>query len=381
MLIAFAAVPLVIWIYLLFGRGWFWRVSKQMRPMGLPFVEGREVVAAVPARNEGDSIGKAISSLLQQQIEPPLRVVMVDDASTDGTADAARAAAEELHATEQLVVLKGQPLEPGWTGKLWALAQGVDRALESAPDYLLFTDADIVHAPKSVAGLIAVAEAYDCDLASYMVKLANRSFAENALIPAFVFFFLMLYPPLWIANPKARTAGAAGGCILIRPEALRRIGGIRAIRNEVIDDCSLANAVKTSGGRLWMGLTEETRSIRNYSSFREIEHLISRTAFSQLRHSTGLLVGTIAGLFITYIAPITLLFCGRIVPLVLAAAAWLLMSVAYIPMVRFYELPVWWSLALPAIAVFYAGATIHSAISYWKGKGGQWKGRIQDANR
>ncbi len=381
MLIVFAALPLVIWIYLLLGRGWFWRVSRHMRPTELPHVEGRHVIAVVPARNEAESIGKAISSLLQQRVEPPLRVVMVDDASTDGTADAARTAAEELNATEQLIILEGQPLEPGWTGKLWALAQGVDCALQFAPDYFLFTDADVVHSPTSVPGLIAVAEACGCDLGSYMVRLANQSLAENALVPAFVFFFLMLYPPLWIANPNARTAGAAGGCILIRPEALRRIGGIGAIRSEVIDDCSLARAVKASGGRVWMGLTEEACSIRRYGSFREIGYLISRTAFSQLRHSTGLLVGTIIGLFITYIAPIALLFSERSLPILLGAVGWLLMSVAYRGMVRFYGLPVWWSLTLPAIAVFYAGATIHSAITYWKGKGGQWKGRIQDLNR
>ncbi len=381
MLVIVAAVPLLIWSYLLFGRGGFWRVSKHLRPGGLPPTYGKRVVAVIPARNEAEAIGRAVTSLLRQHIEPALQIVMVDDASSDGTAGVARAAAEKLNAQERLIVLTGQPLEPDWTGKLWALAQGASFAETFAPDYLLFTDADIVHATTSVTGLVAMAEAYQCDLTSCMVRLANQTFAEDAMIPAFVFFFLMLYPPAWIANPKAKTAGAAGGCILIRPEALRRIGGIGAIAGEVIDDCALARAVKHSGGRIWMGLTAETHSIRSYGSFGEIEQMISRTAFNQLRHSVVLLVATVFGLLITYVLPIVLLFSGRGIPMLLGAGAWLLMSIAYAPIVRFYGLSFLWSFGLPPIAVFYLGATIHSAVNYWRGKGGEWKGRPQDVKR
>lgn len=381
MLVVLAAIPVLIWIYLLFGRGGFWRVSKLLRPYGLPRAPGKRVVAVVPARNEAETIGRAITSLLGQEIEPALRVVLVDDASSDETAGVARAAAERLNAQERLIVLSGQPLEPGWTGKLWALAQGIDSAETFAPDYLLFTDADIVHAKAGVAGLVAVAESYHCELASYMVRLATETFAENALIPAFVFFFLTLYPPAWIANPKAITAGAAGGCILIRPEALKRIGGIQAISGEVIDDCALARAIKRNGARIWMGLTDEASSIRSYGTFGEIGHMISRTAFNQLRHSAALLVATVLGLLITYVLPIALLFSGRRTPTLLGLAAWLLMSVAYAPMVSFYGRSLLWSFALPVIAVFYISATIHSAVNYWRGKGGEWKGRAQDVKR
>ncbi len=368
--ISAASLSLLIWIYLVFFDGRFWRVPKTPIPTNIPL---RRIVVIIPARNEADVIATSISSLLQQDTPP--HIILIDDASTDGTAQAARTVADE----SRLTILTGAPLPPGWTGKLWAVHQGAQEALKDQPDYLLFTDADIRHHPHSIAELVSKAETDHLDLASYMVRLSTQNFAERALIPAFVYFFLQLYPPSWIANPANKTAGAAGGCILLKPEALARIGGHAAIRRQIIDDCSLARAVKSSGGNIWMGLTANTQSIRPYSGFSEIGRMISRSAFNQLRHSTLLLAGTLAGLAITYVVPIAALFSGQPIAAILGLAAWLLMSISYAPMIRFYKLPLIWAAALPLIALFYAAATFHSAIQYWRGQGGTWKGRIQDA--
>ena len=370
-----AALSLLIWIYLVFGRGSFWRIAASQSKAITPT---RKVMAVIPARNEADVIGDAIASLLTQDFPAALHVVLVDDASSDGTASVARQSAQKIGRAEFLTVVTGAPLPPGWTGKLWAVSQGTQVALQLQPDYLLFTDADIRHHSRSVAELVAQAEAEQLDLASYMVLLSTYNFAEKALIPAFVYFFLQLYPPQWIASARHQTAGAAGGCILIKPAALARIGGHAAIRGQIIDDCSLAHAVKSSGGKIWMGLTAQTHSLRPYSGFAEIGRMISRSAFNQLRHSTLLLAGTLFALAVTYVVPLAALFSGRPVAEILGAFALLLTSLSYAPMIRFYRLPLFWAFSLPLVAIFYAGATLHSAIQYWRGNGGAWKGRIQD---
>lgn len=369
-----AAIPLLIWIYLLFFRGGFWRVSRHLPRSAGARQSQKRIIAVVPARNEAAGIDTAVTSLLTQN----LPVVLVDDGSTDGTAALALAAAEKIDKPNLLTVLESRPLPPAWTGKLWAVSQGIEQAMSFSPDYLLLTDADIQHGPRSVAELLERAEAGGYDLTSYMVKLACITTAEKSLIPAFVYFFLQLYPPAWISSSRRRTAGAAGGCMLVRSDMLQRIGGIAPIRSEVIDDCALARAVKRSGGRVWLGLTHSTTSSRFYGTFEEIGRMISRTAFNQLHHSTLLLIGTILGLFLTYLLPPLLLFSARLAPTVFGFAAWLLMSISYYPMVRFYGRSVLWSVCLPGIAAFYAGATIYSAISYWCGRGGEWKGRVQD---
>jgi hopene-associated glycosyltransferase HpnB len=374
--ITVAALSLLIWSYLVFARGGFWRVGA-MPSCNLRSV--RRVVAVVPARNEADVIGEALTSLFTQYFVAPLQIVLVDDGSSDGTADVARSVAGRLGREKDLTILTGAPLPGGWTGKLWAVSQGAQEALKQRPDYLLFTDADIRHDGRNVADLIAKAEADRLDLASYMVRLSTKNFAEQALIPAFVYFFLQLYPPAWTAAPDKKTAGAAGGCILLRPSALARIGGHAAIRGQIIDDCALARAIKSSGGRIWMGVTPVTQSIRPYSGFAEIGRMISRSAFNQLQHSVWLLAGTLLGLAVTYLVPIAALFSGQIIAARLGLAAWLLMSLSYAPMIRFYRLPPFWAFALPLIAIFYAAATFHSALQYWRGKGGPWKGRVQDA--
>jgi hopene-associated glycosyltransferase HpnB len=259
---------------------------------------------------------------------------------------------------------------------MWALSQGVERAAVFAPEYFLFTDADIVQTSNSIRSLVAFAQSGSHDLVSMMVKLRCSSRAERALIPAFVFFFFMLYPPKWVNSREYRTAAAAGGDILVRVDALARIGGIAAIRNELIDDCALARQIKRNG-TVWLGLTRSAESIRKYETFGVLGRMISRNAFYQLRHSVWLLIGTFLALAITYLVPPVLVFFGAWATL-LGAAAWILMSITFWPMVRFYSLSPLWVPLLPLMAAFYMGATLHSAIQYWLGRGGEWKGRIQD---
>ena len=371
-------ISLLAWLYLILAHGRFWRVRRLGAPKLPPAKITAAIAVVIPARNEADVIGTAVRSLLRQTCADSLRIFVVDDNSTDGTAEAARQAANELSQAEQLTVLAGRSLPDGWTGKLWAVQQGIEQALTLHPQFLLLTDADIEHAPDNLATLIALAESGGYDLVSFMVKLHCRSLAEKFLLPAFVFFFFLLYPPEWIRDPRRKTAGAAGGCMLIRPVALERIGGIAAIRQEIIDDCALARAVKSTGGKVWLGVTGETRSLRPYNSLGEIEHMIARTAFNQLRHSAWLLLGAIAGMTLLYLLPLAMLASGRLLLAAIGGAAYLLMSAMYFPMVRFYGLNPLWALTLPLSAVFYMGATIHSAMKFWRGRGGEWKGRAQD---
>lgn len=359
-------------------------MKKHLPEMGSAAAPGCEqrshrVAVIIPARNEADVIAQSITSLLNQSGNNRIHIFLVDDSSADSTAERARHAAAEAGKSTLLTVINGSPLEPGWTGKLWAVQQGIERACEFAPDFFLLTDADIHHAPDNIANLVGVAQGRPYDLASFMVRLQCRTVAEKFLIPAFVFFFFKLYPPGWISDQQRRTAGAAGGSILIRPDALDAAGGIAAIRNEIIDDCALARAVKNKGGRLRLGMTETTVSLRPYQTFAEVGRMISRTAFNQLNHSTLLLVAAAVGLTVMYLLPPILLLTRHLAPVALGATAWLLMALAYLPMVRFYRLNPLWTLALPLTALFYMGATLHSAIKYWAGRGGEWKGRAQDA--
>ena len=366
------------WLYLLLAHGSFW-VVQRLGEETAPLADAGLVTVIIPARSEADVIGKSVTSLLQQSYVGPIHIFVVDDGSTDDTAAAAREAAKSRGHADALTVLTGRPLPTGWSGKLWAVQQGIEQALPLQPNFFLLADADIQHSPENLAMLVAVAERGGYDLASFMVKLHCRSLAEKLLIPAFVFFFFMLYPPVWILDSRRDTAGAAGGCILIRPAALERTGGIAAIRGEIIDDCALAAAVKHARGKVWLGVTPDTCSLRAYVSFAEIERMIARTAFNQLRHSSWLLIAAVAGLALTYLLPLGLLFSGSRSLAIVGALAYLLMFVAYLPMVRFYRRNVLWALTLPISAAFYMWATLHSAVKYWSGRGGEWKGRAQDA--
>ncbi|WDD91159.1 glycosyltransferase [Burkholderia sp. FERM BP-3421] len=381
-----SCLSLVIWLVLLFARGGFWRArpARRLPPeaRGAAARDGWPAVAAVvPARNEADVIAAAVTSLLEQDYPGAFHLIVVDDHSTDGTADAARAAALAIGRAERLTVLGAQPLPAGWSGKVWAQSQGIAavRTLGLPADYLLLTDADIGHPPDAVAQLVTRAQAEQRDLVSLMVRLRCDSFWEKALIPAFVFFFAKLYPFSWINDPRNRTAGAAGGCMLVRRAALEEAGGIESIRGALIDDCSLAAQIKHRGeGRhpIRLDLADRSVSLRPYDSWRDIWNMIARTAFTQLRYSPLMLVGTLFGMAVIYLLPpvAALAYGARAWP---AWLAWASMCTAYAPMLGYYRRSPLWAPALPLVALFYVGATFASAVRYWRGKGGQWKARVQ----
>ena len=372
-------ITLAIWLHLFFGRGWFWQVNK-LNADGVriePPDDWPKIVAVVPARNEAETIGEVFASLLKQDYPGPFSIVIVDDQSEDETVARATRVAEENSTKEKIRILTAPPLPKGWTGKLWALNAGVVSAQTDPPAFFWFTDADVTHAPDTLRRLATRSEQDKLDLASLMVLLQAKTLPERALIPAFLYFFLMLYPPHWTTDDDLATAGAAGGCILVRREAIERIGGLDPLRREVIDDCALAKAIKHTGGRVWMGLTRKSHSLRVYGTWGELRDLIARTAFTQLRYSALLLFGTLLGLGLTYVVPVPLLFARDVTAKTLGATAWLLMTLSFLPTVRFYRLSPLWAPLLPLVALFYSYATLLSAWRYWLGKGGFWKGRAQ----
>ena len=371
-----ATLTAVTWSYLVLARGAFWRLKSARVDASDKAGFSGCIVAVVPARNEAEQIGPVVTSLLNQRVAMP--VFLVDDESTDGTADVARRAAEKAGKAEALIVIQSKSLPAGWTGKLWAMHQRIERARALNPAWLMLADADVRHDAETVANLGCIASQGHYDLVSFMVKLNCESLPEKLLIPAFVYFFFMLYPPAWVRDTRHSTAGAAGGCMLVRSETLERAGGLEATRGALIDDCSLARLLKQHGGRLWIGLTDQSQSLRRYETFSDIGRMVSRTAFNQLKHSSLLLLCTIAGMVITYLAPPLLLLTGSRLALFMGAGAWLAMTMTYSTMVRHYRLNPAWALALPLAALFYLGATIHSALKYWSGSGGDWKGRAQD---
>lgn len=368
-----------VWVYLLAFRGAFWRIGREDRVLAPAPAPARRVVAVVPARDEAGVIGAAVASLLAQDFAGSLHIVVVDDHSGDGTANVARAAAEKAGAAGRVTIAAAEPVPTGWTGKLWAVRQGVEIAAAMRPDYLLLTDADIVHAADNLRCLVARAESGGYHLVSLMVRLHCRGFWERLLVPAFVFFFFKLYPPRWVADARRGMAAAAGGCMLLRGEALRAIGGIDSIRHEIIDDCALARRVKRVGP-VWLGIAEETRSVRPYGSWRPLWDMISRCAFAQLNYSLPILVGMTAGMALTYLAPPLLLLLSRQpAAMALGGAAWLAMAAAFMPVLKIYRCPLPVALLLPLIALFYMAATLGSAVQFWRGRGGAWKGRFQAA--
>ncbi len=342
--------------------------------------------AVIPARNEAEMLPMTLRSLLTQSYPGEFSIVLVDDHSTDGTAEFAQGMAEALLKRDRLQVIAAAPLPSGWTGKLWAMAQGIEKAetLTRLPDYFLLTDADIEHDVNNLNRLVAKAQEDDLDLVSLMVLLRCQSFWEKLLIPAFVFFFQKLYPFRWVNNPKYSTAAAAGGCILIRREALSRIGGIETLRDALIDDCTLGQAVKsTSKNGIWLGLSQRTRSKRAYDSLTTIWDMVARTAFTQLNYSPWLLVGTLIAMTLVYIVPpvggILAGLTGNWLVAIAGFTTWLLMAIAYLPTIRLYRCSRWLAFALPAIAFLYTLMTIDSARRHWQGKGGAWKGRVYPA--
>jgi hopene-associated glycosyltransferase HpnB len=409
-----ALLSALIWAGLLAFWGQFWRCDQRLEKSSALGVENAElkepiptsdtrhptpdtfpsVCAIIPARNEADILPETLRSLLLQDYPGEFHIILVDDQSTDGTGETAVAIAQELNQSERLTVIRAKPLPAGWTGKLWAMEQGVQQAqtLDPLPDYFLLTDADIEHDRANLHQLVAKAQQDNLDLVSLMVLLRCQSVWEKLLIPAFVFFFQKLYPFPWVNDPNRSTAAAAGGCILIRRQALTGIGGLQSLRQALIDDCSLAQQVKGLGkvkqpdrspsatsGKIWLGLTQTTRSLRPYDTLATIWEMVARTAYTQLGYSPFLLVGTVFGMTLVYLVTPIALFTGVATQNWALSAAglfgWVLMTIAYLPTVRLYQLSDLWAVCLPAIALLYNLMTIDSALRHWRGQGGAWKGR------
>ena len=382
-LLLLAAISLLIWVVLALLRGGFWQVRLPAlcaEPLRWP-----TVVAVVPARDEADVIEAAMESLLRQDYPGQFHVMLVDDHSSDGTAAVATATAQRLAQQERLTLVAARDLPAGWAGKVWAQAEGLAAQQRQFPKarYVLLTDADIGHHRHALKHLVARAEAEQRVLTSLMVRLRCASFAEKALIPAFVFFFAMLYPFSRVNDPSSRVAAAAGGCMLARTDALAKIGGIAAIKDALIDDCALGAKMKQQGS-IRLDLAQDSYSLRPYNDWSSIWNMIARSAYTQLRYSPWLLAGTVVGMLLTYEVPpvLTLGFAfGLGAEVWPALSAWLIMTLVFTPMLRYYRQSLLWAPAMPLIALFYLAATLGSAWRYWQGRGGQWKGRAQAVQR
>ncbi|MGA2486126.1 MAG: glycosyltransferase [Roseiarcus sp.] len=370
-----AAVALVIWIYLVAGRGGFWRAGE--RDGGGPSSPvWPDVIAVIPARDEADGVGHTVESLLRQDYPGSLSLILVDDESADGTADVARLAAAAIGRMDRLTIIPGAALPAGWTGKLWAMKQGVERADAAAPEFLLLTDADIVYPPDTLRRLVSQSLSEGLALSSMMAKLRCESFAERALIPAFIFFFQMLYPFSWVNDRRRATAAAAGGCMLVLREALQAAGGIEVIRGSLIDDCAMARILKKQGP-IRLSLSERVISIRPYSTMDEIRRMVVRSAYAQLRYSPLLLAVALAGLTFVFVVPVLAALFGHGAAQIFGLLTWVVMAAAFQPTLRFYALSPLWGPILPAIALVYMAFTLESAYQSVRGRGGLWKGRVQ----
>ncbi len=364
-----AGVSLLAWLWLALLRGMFWRTDIRL-PAAAPPESWPSVAVVVPARDEAEVVPSTMPSLLAQRYPGSVPVILVDDGSSDGTG---ALVAREWPAVR---VVTPAPLPPGWAGKLWALRAGV--AAAGPVDYLLFTDADIIHPPDSLYRLVCLAEARRLDLVSQMARLRARAGWERLLVPAFVYFFALLYPMRWVNRPHTGTAAAAGGCDLLRRTALTRAGGLAAVSGAVIDDVALARAVKRSGGRVFLGLSDAIESVRAYPTLASLRHMVARSAYAQLRYSPLLLAGTVAGLAVVFLAPPVSIVVGLAADPVLAAigaVALVVMAGTYAPMMRYYGEPVLAAFALPFTASLYLAMTVESAWRHHRGRFADWKGR------
>ena len=363
-----ALTSLLAWLWLAFGQGRFWRTDQRL-PRRQPTHRAHwpSVAIVVPARDEASVLPRTLPTLLAQDYAGPTTVIVVDDASSDGTGDIARAAGAT-------VVDAGDP-PPGWTGKLHALQRGIERAGDV--EFLLLTDADIAHEPNSLTALVEAADGRD--LVSQMARLRVSTPWERLIVPAFVYFFAMLYPFRRVNRPNGRMAAAAGGCSLVRRTALERAGGLDAVRGAVIDDVAIAKIVKRGGGRIWLGLADQVTSIRPYPRLADLWQMVARSAYAQLRHSVVLLAGTVLGLGLVFLAPVAAVIGGAVsgdsLAAGLGAATWLIMAATFTPMLRYYRQPVVIAFTLPFTATLYLAMTVDSARQHWLGRGASWKGR------
>lgn len=371
--ITIAVICVAIWAYLILARGAYWHASVRDATR-IAGVSGPwpAVAAVIPARNESDYIARSVQSLLRQDYRGPLTIVVVDDDSDDGTGAIATDAAA---GDGRLRVIRTTGPAAGWTGKLWAVSQGIAAAETSHPEYLLLTDADIEHAPDTLSWLVSQSAAGRFVLTSLMAKLRCVSLAEKIHVPAFIYFFQMLYPFAWVARADSSAAAAAGGCMLVRADALASIGSIASIRGALIDDCSLAARLKTVGP-IWLGLTNRVHSIRPYPGFADVARMVSRSAYSQLRYSPLALIATTLGMAMTFVVPAILGLFASGLPRYLGLLAWAAMSLSFVPTLRYYRLSPLWSVALPGIALLYMTYTLQSAYQHFRRRGGQWKGRV-----
>ena len=361
----------LIWVGLTLCRSRFWSIAPRLT-VGQP-LQNPSVTAVIPARNEEEHLGEFLASLLAQRLNGTLQIVLVDDNSIDATG----VIAQTLAATDdRLRVVQGKPLPPGWSGKMWAVSQGLAEPEALQSDFVLLTDADILHAATHLASLVRMAQQGDYDLVSEMVRLRAQTFAERSTIPAFVFFFSMLYPFLAVSNPRLTTAAAAGGTMLVSRAALDRIGGVSRIRNALIDDVAFAQQIKRGGHRIWLGHADEALSLREYPQLRDVWNMIARTAYVQLNHSPLMLAGTVAGLLMIYIVPVMLSVCAQKQARWLGLASWATMAMLFQPTLRHYRRSWLWGPVLPVIGVFYLAATVGSALRHHRGQGGGWKGRV-----
>jgi len=375
-----AFLALAIWCYLALGRGGFWRCTERDDATPPAPAVWPRVAVVIPARDEANAIGRCLGSLLRQDYPGSWSVIVVDDNSGDGTADVARSAAYDCDARSRLTVVPGAVLPRGWTGKLWALSQGTTAAqsLDHGVDYFLLSDADIVYAPEMLRWIVAHTLSRGDLLSSLMVKLRCDSKSERALIPAFIFFFQMLYPFAWVNRADCRTAAAAGGCMLAHAQTLRDIGGIEAIRDALIDDCALARKFKAKGS-IWLGLTDRVASIRSYPGWSDIGQMVSRSAYAQLGYSPVQLAVAVSALVFTFMVPPVAALAGSGYASLFGLTAWATMALLFVPTLRIYGISPWGGVALPAIAFAYLMFTLNSAFQSARGKGGFWKGRFQAA--
>ncbi|MGB8639753.1 MAG: glycosyltransferase [Pseudolabrys sp.] len=373
MITVVAIICVAIWAYLLCARGMYWRagVHDATRIAGVPGV-WPTVAVVIPARNESECIALSVQSLLRQDYRGPFTVVVVDDDSDDSTGAVATVA---VAGDRRLSVIRTTGPAAGWTGKLWAVSQGIAAAEASHPEYLLLTDADIEHAPDTLSWLVSQSMAGRFVLTSLMAKLRCVNLAEKIHVPAFIYFFQMLYPFAWVARADSSTAAAAGGCMLVRADALASVGGIASIRGALIDDCSLGAKLKTVGP-IWLGLTNRVQSIRPYPTFADVARMVTRSAYSQLRYSLLALTATTLGMAITFVAPLMLALFASGLPRYLGLLAWAAMSLSFVPTLLYYRLSPIWSGALPGIALLYMSYTLQSAYQHFRRRGGQWKGRV-----
>jgi hopene-associated glycosyltransferase HpnB len=388
-LFALAVLASASWVYLLAFRGRFWQCDQRLSSdIEENFSQWPSICAIVPARNEALMLPQSLQSLLTQTYPGRFQVMVVDDQSTDGTANIARQTAQACQAEDSLQIMTTEPLPTGWSGKLWAVHQGIERIAQDSqvPDYFLLTDADILHDSDNLKQLATKAEQERLDLVSLMVLLRCQSVWEKLLIPAFVFFFQKLYPFPWVNQPQHPMAAAAGGCVLVRRDALMAVGGIEVIRKALIDDCALGAAIKGNRkangqtGRIWLGLTTSTISLRAYPSLQSIWEMVARTAFTQLGYSFALLFLSLVGMMLLYALPPAGLLLGWATGewaiAISSGLAWALMTLAYWPTIRLYKLAPLWALTLPFVGILYTLMTLDSAVRHIQGRGGAWKGRV-----